>query len=616
MKKQWLYYPGFALLLGVMSCCGSCKKKDRVSEPPSPLGEQAQPVVEEKAKAKPCVEGSILSFALRVVESISRPGMEKETNLTWKATKLADIAKAYARAGKYDTALKVVGAQPEQMRPDALAAITLAYIEAGKHDEAQKTADMIAGIKDWKSPPALAGIVAAWLEAGQYDKALALVEKIEAGKGRTGALVDIANQYTKLGRKSDVPEILARALEAAKKIESSTYHTQAHPGSDMWEWVYDSSPRLAMLVEIARAFSNAGYHDKAVEVAGLVTDYAQEHFGKSALPEWEAKIFLMIAEGQSEEDKKEKTLELLSKALEATKSIQAVKIGDSDEKINLFISLAGRFSKLGKKDKSLELLSFALKEAELIDAVDEPTIRVSIGCNAMARIASKYVELGDSDKASGIVSKALKIVQTTKLAKSAGSSKDKVEALALLAAVYAQMDQEDKAEKLFSKAAKTAGKMKDACWKAQAHLDVVNVHIGNGRYDQAIEGAKTMESFMKQGEISGASGCWVGSGEGFEKIIDVLFEDSKLDKIIEVTGMMQPSWNKVEVLTRLANAFAQQGKKDKAAKTILGVLDVVKEKQDGWERQFLHIANEYSASCEKPDKAMKNVLQEIIKGIR
>jgi len=384
----------------------------------------------------------------------------------------------------------------------------------------------------------------------------------------------------------------------------------------MWEWVYDSSPRLAMLVEIAAAYCNAGYHDKAREVAGLVTKYAQEHFGKSALPEWKAKILIVIVESRQDEDKKEKTLELLSEALEAVKSIDAVKIGDSDEKINLFIDLAGRFAALGKKDKSLEILSFALKESDAIQTVDEPAIRVSIGCNAMARIAGKYVELGDNDKAAEIVSKALKVVKTTKPAKSAGSSKDKVEALALLAAVYAQMGKTDKAEKLFSKAAKAAGKMNDACWKAQAHLDVVSVHIRDGQVDKAIEGAKTMESSMKQGETSGASGCWVGSGEGFEKIIDGLFDDNKLDKIIEVTGMMQPSWNKVEVLTRLANAFEKQGKKDKAAKTILGALEVVKEKQYGWEREFLYIANEYSASCEKSDKAMKNVLQKIVEGIK
>ncbi|MFH1436389.1 MAG: hypothetical protein ABIJ56_11785 [Pseudomonadota bacterium] len=371
-----------------------------------------------------------------------------------------------------------------------------------------------------------------------------------------------------------------------------------------------------MLVEIARAFCNAGFHDRAVETAGLVTDYAKEHYGKSALPEWEAKIFLMIAEGQPEEGKKEKTLELLSKALEATKSIQAVKIGDSDEKINLLIDLAGRFSKLGKKDKSLEMLSFALKESDIIQTVDEPTIRVSIGCNAMARIAGQYVELGDSGKADEIVTKALKIVETTKLAKSAGNDKDKVEALALLAAVYAKMGQEEKAGKLFSKASKAAEKMKDACWQAQAHLDVVNVHLRDGQVDKAIEGAKTMESSMKQGEASGAGGCWVGSGEGFEKIIDVLFEDSDLDRIIEVTGMMQPSWNKVEALTRLANALAQQGRKDEASKAVLAALDVVGEKHDGWERQLLHVASEYSASCEKPDAAVKSVLHDIVEGIK
>ena len=234
----------------------------------------------------------------------------------------------------------------------------------------------------------------------------------------------------------------------------------------------------------------------------------------------------------------------------------------------------------------------------------------------MARIAGKYVELGGSDKADEIATKAVKIVETAKPAKSAGNDRDKVEALALLAAVYAKMGQEDKAGKLFSKASKAAGKMKDACWQAQAHLGVVNVHIREGQVDQAIEGAKTMESFMKQGEASGAGGCWVGSGEGFEKIIEVLFEDNELDRIIEVTGMMQPSWNKVEVLTRLANALAQQGRKDEASKAILGALDVVGEKHDGWERQLLHVANEYSASCEKPDGPMKIVLQKIVKGIR
>ncbi|MFH1436388.1 MAG: hypothetical protein ABIJ56_11780 [Pseudomonadota bacterium] len=216
MHKPWLYPLGFALLLGVMSC-GSCKKKDRVSEPAPAPEERAQPEEEVKVKAKPCEEGSILHVALRIVEAVSEPGMEKETNLTWKATKLADIAKAYAGAGQYDKAMKVVGAQSEQLRPDALAAIALAQIEARQHGAAQETAAMIAAIKDWKSPAALARIVAAWIEAGQVDKALALAGKIEAGMDRTGALVGIADHYAKQGRTSDVPEILAGALEAAKK---------------------------------------------------------------------------------------------------------------------------------------------------------------------------------------------------------------------------------------------------------------------------------------------------------------------------------------------------------------------------------------------------------------
>src|SRR4051794_14774701 len=63
----------------------------------------------ESSGRKPAMaEDSILSTALRVAETSAIPKMRRETNLTWQSGQLTEIAGLYAKAGRYDEALRLI----------------------------------------------------------------------------------------------------------------------------------------------------------------------------------------------------------------------------------------------------------------------------------------------------------------------------------------------------------------------------------------------------------------------------------------------------------------------------------------------------------------------------
>ncbi|MFI8255591.1 hypothetical protein [Streptomyces filamentosus] len=93
----------------------------------------------------------------------------------------------------------------------------------------------------------------AWAKLGRYDRAEGLARSIVLDEWRALALVDVAKELHRVGRRSDAGALLSAAQEAAEQADDTF-------GSER-DWA---------LQAVSRGWIRVGFHDKAVECARLV----------------------------------------------------------------------------------------------------------------------------------------------------------------------------------------------------------------------------------------------------------------------------------------------------------------------------------------------------------
>lgn len=608
---QWMHY-GLAVVLlagaaGCSSCSGRSQGKGGKPGTPVPGADAAR-----KAQAEPMSDRSILAYALKAAEAVLVPTVGQEPNLTFKSTLLAEIAAAYASAGKFDEALSLVEKATKNdnpgLRAEALARIAVGYLKAGMIDEMEALVERIENIKDWQSSPALAHVAAACADAGKSDLAVQTAEKIESGAEGAAALLALAQPFIEKGDGAKAADLIGRAVKAAKTAEPSSYDIYEH-GSDMRIWISDSEPAFALLLDAAEAYVKAGRMEEAEKLSGLVETYQGDHFWKGNVAGWKAGILLVTADGYLKAKKEDKARKVLTKALAGIDAMIAEKVGDTELKTSLYLEAARFSNELGEKDRSSKLLASALDEARKLQNVDVADIRVANGCAALAKVAGAYTDLGEKAKAVEILEEAAKVVASEKKVSKYGGDKDRAVALAQIAAGFAGAGQSARADELFAKASDAAAKVKDLCWKAQAQADLADIYLELGEHDQAKAAAAALQATLKDT----LSSCWVGGGQGYAGLIEAMAPEGGFEEIMAVSDMMDPSWYKVEALTALANHYVEAGKKDEADVAVLRALETVEAEKEPWARELLLIANTYAASKKKAEPAALAVLEKIMK---
>lgn len=596
------------------SCSGRSQGKGKAGTPGTGIG------VAPKISPEPMSEKSLLAFALEAAEAGLVPTVGQEPNLTFKSTLLADIAAAYAQAGKFDKALSLVEKATEKDNPglqaEALGRIAIAYLEAGMPDEMGALVDRIEQIKDWQSSPALAEVSMACAEAGKIDLAAQVAGKIASGADRAAAFIAAAEKCLEAGSGCDgakVADLLGRATKAANDAEASTYDIQEPGSSDMRIWIYDRAPTFSLLLDAAKVYVQAGRMDEAKNVAGLVETYKGDHYYQGNLAGWRARILLEAAQGYMEAQKKDKALETLTQALTDIEAMIPEKVGDIEDRTALFVRGAGLLDELGEKDKALKLLESALDEARKLEKVDVADIRVGNGCAALALVAGKHADLGAKDKAVAILGEALKIIESEKKVSKDGGDKDRAVAMAELASVYAKAGESAKADELFSRASDACAKIEDFCWKAQARADMVDIFLRDGKHDKAKTEAASLQETLR-GKLES---CWVGGGEGYKKIIEAMNKEGRQDEIMAVADMMDASWYRVEVLAALAKHYEKTGKKDKADLAVLKALETVEAESEADStlraRELLLLADTCVSSKKEAAPAALAILEKLLK---
>jgi tetratricopeptide (TPR) repeat protein len=607
---RFMLFAFTAILLVCGVGCSSCsgKSQGKAVKPGKP-----EPVADVSAKPlpEPMSDRSILAHALEAAEAVLVPTVGQQPNLTFKSTLLAEIADAYARAGKFDQALSMVEKATKNDNPglqaEALARIAAGHLKAGMVDETAALVDRIAKIKDWQSSPALALVARACAEAGKIDLAEQAADLIESGGERASAFLSLAQTLIEKGNDVRAAELIHRAIKAAKTAEPLSYDIQ-EPGSDMRIWVSDSAPAFALLRDAAEAFVKAGRLEEAEQVADMAENFKGDHFWKGNVSGWKAGILLVAADGYLKAKKKDKALEILTQALAGIDAMTAEKVGDTELKTSLYLDAARLWNELGEKEKSSKLLQSALDEAKNLQKVDVADIRVANGCAALARVAGAYSDLGKKDKAVEILEEAANIVASEKKVSKYGGDKDRAVAMGLIAAGLVGAGESARADKLFAKASDTAAKVKDLCWKAQAQADLVDIYLELGEHDQAKKAAAALQTTLK-GTLSS---CWVGGGQGFKRLIESMDARDQGSEIMAVADLMDPSWYKVEALAGVAARFEKAGKKAMAKKAVLEALEAVAAEKDQWARELLLVANTCPSSGSEADPDIMAVLEKIM----
>ncbi len=245
--------------------------------------------------------------------------------------------------------------------------------------------------------------------------------------------------------------------------------------------------------------------------------------------------------------------------------------------------IAGKYIQMGQKDNASEILSHALGIAETIDSADAKVLAVAI-------IAVKYAEADQCQK-------ALEVSGTIENVRHL-----KPWALASIASQYAKAGPNDNASETFSQAIEIAKTIRNPAWKGRALAEIAAKYAEVEQYDRGLEIGKTIErADWRAKALAEIAGKYAGASQK-DNAPEILAQ------ALQVAKKVDDDDQKVWVLTEIAGKYAQAGQKDKASEILSLALEVAKAMQDGenadWDkvRALTEIAGVYAEAGQK-DKA-------------
>jgi len=237
-------------------------------------------------------ESGLFDQATVLARSIGKPEPEGDV--------LAKLALNHAGKGNLDKALEVT-ARIEHVpsRLSTLNQLAVWCAETGRLADALRVIGIIvrqeasagkvmASLYKDKTIPVVAD---AFAKERQFDQALTLIRAIERPGFRASALVKVADRYAAAGQGDDASVLLHQAREAANEIKDTTTKTE-------------------VLDELALAFVKTGAIEKGLELIKALQK-----------PELEAKALAGMGVKTAESGDKGKASEILSRALEAARTI-------------------------------------------------------------------------------------------------------------------------------------------------------------------------------------------------------------------------------------------------------------------------------------------------------
>jgi len=203
----------------------------------------------------------------------------------------------------------------------------------------------------------------------------------------------------------------------------------------------------------------------------------------------------------------------------------------------------------------------------------------------LCEIANSYTKAGQKDKASEILSQALRVARTIEVLKSS--------ALHDIADSYAKVGQKEKALQI-------ARTIEDAYYKSLALRDIADSYAKVGQYNEALQVART----IKDASLKSRALCAIA--DGYTKAGQKEKASKVLSQALQVARTTEGAFSKSLALRNIADSYAKAGQKEKASKVLSQALQVARTiEYASFKSEALHdIADSYAKVGQK-EKALQ-----------
>lgn len=233
-------------------------------------------------------------------------------------------------------------------------------------------------------------------------------------------------------------------------------------------------------------------------------------------------------------------------------------IEDADDKAEALAKIAVKFAEVGQKEKATQILSQALKTAKTIEDKDKTKPGLDI--------AESYAKIGQTDKA----------FQVLRLYYSKNNAFEISGVLREIAVSYAKSGQKEEATKTFSRSVEVAKQIQDPYkirFKSLALWLIASSYAEAGYFVQAIETAKIIKNKSEK-----------------SRALYFVFnyaEANQLPQALEIIKSMKIGLWKARALYTTAVKYAETGQNEKASKILNQALEITRSMGGGLRRKAM-----------------------------
>lgn len=393
----------------------------------------------------------------------------------------AELNKTYKEAL---TAAQKIG--DVYLRSWELKEIAKAMARAGRFDEAIEAAEKIKEPGDYSQ--ALSVISEELSRDCQKERAIKLLkqalksaEKISSKSKKVEVLSEIASALASVGQKEEAGKILEQASKLAQEAKQE------------WEWQSLSFLILSNML-------NMGQFEKAMETAQQIKD----DFAR-------AEALCIIAGIMAFTPQREKALKILEQAIGTVEKASDLAYPNEYIKPQTLCSIAGSMVMMGEKERALKMLEEALTLSQKIKDYSEHA-------RILTNIAEIYSNAGEKEKAFNLLSKAIEsaekiviepsmeyfIEEATNAAGKCGikikisTNYMRAEALSEIAKVMSEVGRKKEALSIFRRALKYAQEIKNELENSHTLNQIVSNMAWAGFPKEAFDVAKKIRNPYKR----------------------------------------------------------------------------------------------------------------------
>lgn len=318
-------------------------------------------------------------------------------------------------------------------------------------------------------------------KAKQFDRAIQIANFIQNTDNKNNVLGEIAVQYAKAGEKEKANQIFSSILEYIDTLKNAPDIINP-PNIISFQ---DPSPLVRSLVRIAIQYAEAGFYDRAVEIANSIqkVDKKADTLRSIALIATEAGDYdraIDVANGIRETEEKDTT----SKSSVLSEIVQRIASKRLPDRALL---IADTIKDISAKDMALHYVTISYAELrqydrayQLANSIKNPEIKQV----PFFLISKGYARLGQYEK-------AFQVADSTQ---DAGLRES---ALTAIAISYAEVRQIDKAIEIFNT-------IKIISRRIQTLSSIAGGFIEIGQYEQGLQFLKTIvtESYEEKASIN------------------------------------------------------------------------------------------------------------------